>query len=254
MKDKIAIICDGISFMVKSLANNLWGLDFEVKVIQAAEAGFAQTLAASKYVFVYVEDYNEKINIAVNKLREVYMQHMTEMTLFIAGDPNGFSGVHRLISEKNFAAAFPRPINLKELSSTLASIDKKSVKEKTLLVVDDDPIMLQIEKGWLEKDYNVILSGSGMDAISIITDENKKVDMVLLDYDMPGWSGPQVLEMIRAEERIKSTPVMFITGKGDPDSVRAVMELKPEGYFLKTTMSKEHLLNVIKEYFMVHKK
>lgn len=44
----------------------------------------------------------------------------------------------------------------------------------------------------------------------------------------------QTLEMIRSDEDIADIPVVFLTGRGDVDSVRNVMSLKPRGYLLKT--------------------
>ena len=45
---------------------------------------------------------------------------------------------------------------------------------------------------------------------------------------------------------------MFLTGKGDKQSVMAVVALKPEGYFLKG-IQKEELLEKLQEYFILHK-
>ena len=39
--------------------------------------------------------------------------------------------------------------------------------------------------------------------------------------------------MIRSEKDIADIPVIFLTGRGDRDSVKNVMALKPEGYLLK---------------------
>ena len=83
-----------------------------------------------------------------------------------------------------------------------------------------------------------------------IARENK-VDLILLDHEMPVTSGPQVLEMLRSEEETKHIPVMFLTGKGDKESVMAVVELRPEGYFLKN-IKKEELLEKLKEFFVLH--
>ena len=67
--------------------------------------------------------------------------------------------------------------------------------------------------------------------------------------EMPVTDGPQVLEMLRADDDTKDIPVMFLTGRDDKESVMAVVSLKPEGYFLKT-IGKDELLNKLKIYFM----
>ena len=70
---------------------------------------------------------------------------------------------------------------------------------------------------------------------------------------MPVTDGPQVLEMLRADEETKSIPVIFLTGKSDRESVMAVLSLKPEGYFLKS-IEREELLNNLKDFFLKHQK
>ena len=88
-----------------------------------------------------------------------------------------------------------------------------------------------------------------MDGIAYIS--KHRPDLVLLDYEMPVTSGPQVLEMLRSDSETSSIPVMFLTGKGDKDSVMAVVSLKPEGYFLKN-IQKDELLAKLQEFFILH--
>ena len=81
----------------------------------------------------------------------------------------------------------------------------------------------------------------------------KKVMMIrkgtsFLDYEMPVTSGPQVLEMIRSETKTDTIPVIFLTGKGDRESVLKVLALKPDGYLLKS-MEKAALLKSLEEFF-----
>ena len=63
---------------------------------------------------------------------------------------------------------------------------------------------------------------------------------------MPVVDGPQVLQMLRQEEATQNIPVVFLTGVRALEDVRRVMELKPEGYVLKTT-SKEDLIKMLAE-------
>ena len=94
------------------------------------------------------------------------------------------------------------------------------------------------------------MANSGLQAIKWLG--SNKVDLILLDYEMPVTNGPQVLEMLRADDETKNIPVMFLTGKGDKESVMKVVSLKPEGYFLKT-IQKDELLEKLEEFFIVHK-
>lgn len=100
-----------------------------------------------------------------------------------------------------------------------------------ILVVDDSMAIRQNLKHLLETDYDVSQAGSGVAAIRAIT--LNRPDLVLLDYEMPVCDGRQTLEMLRSEESFADVPVIFLTGRSDPESVRNVMSLKPAGYLLK---------------------
>jgi DNA-binding NarL/FixJ family response regulator len=54
--------------------------------------------------------------------------------------------------------------------------------------------------------------------------------------------------MLRSDDDTKKIPVIFLTGKGDKESVMQVVALKPEGYFLKT-VKKDELLEKLSEFF-----
>ncbi len=104
--------------------------------------------------------------------------------------------------------------------------------QKKVLVVDDSEFMLKTMHELLGKDYEVLLAKSGLSAIRGITLE--RPDLILLDYEMPVCDGSQVLEMIRAEKDFADIPVIFLTSRVDRESVKKVIELKPEGYLSKS--------------------
>lgn len=113
------------------------------------------------------------------------------------------------------------------------AVEKKEIShKKKILVVDDSDFMLKTMQDLLEKDYEVILAKSGLSAIRGITLD--RPDLILLDYEMPVCNGSQVLEMIRAEEDFANIPVIFLTSRVDRESVKKVIELKPEGYLSKS--------------------
>lgn len=112
-------------------------------------------------------------------------------------------------------------------------VEKKVIsRQKKVLVVDDSDFMLKTMQELLGKDYEVILAKSGLSAIRGITLE--RPDLILLDYEMPVCDGSQVLEMIRGEKDFADIPVIFLTSRVDRESVKKVIELKPEGYLSKS--------------------
>ena len=113
-------------------------------------------------------------------------------------------------------------------------------------MVDDSGAVLRNVKGWLEDKYQVILANSGAMAIKYLA--TNRPDLVLLDYEMPVVNGRQVLEMIRTETEFCDVPVIFLTGKNDRASIMDVMQLKPEGYLLKS-MEPQQIVQAIDDFF-----
>ncbi|MCI8622199.1 MAG: response regulator [Provencibacterium sp.] len=110
---------------------------------------------------------------------------------------------------------------------------KKESSKPKVLIVDDSATILQGMKRLLGEDYEVALAESGIAAIRTIT--LNPPDLVLLDYEMPVCDGRQTLEMLRSDQAFADTPVIFLTGRRDPESMIKVMPLKPAGYLLKNS-------------------
>jgi len=109
-------------------------------------------------------------------------------------------------------------------------ISKKDDR-KHIMCVDDSGAMLRKMKELIPDTYRVSMVNSGTKAIAMI--EKDRPDLIFLDYSMPVIDGRQTLEMIRSEEAFSKIPVVFMTGKGDRESIEAVISLKPAGYLLK---------------------
>ena len=104
-------------------------------------------------------------------------------------------------------------------------------KKKTVMIIDDDAMMLRTLKNILEKEYSVVLATSGLKAIPLI--QKKHPDIILLDYEMPVCNGAQTLEMIRIEKDIKNIPVIFLTGTSAEEVLDKIQALNPAGYLMK---------------------
>lgn len=119
---------------------------------------------------------------------------------------------------------------VKKYLSERKAHEAESEKPK-VLIVDDSLVVQQSISQLLSADYDVSTASSGVAAIRAIT--LNRPDLVLLDYEMPVCDGAQTLQMFRSEKSFEDLPVIFLTGKADPESVKKVMSLKPAGYLLK---------------------
>lgn len=189
----------------------------------------------------------EVIHFLIDIMEEKNLQ------IIIVGEPYDLQYMERHIPKERIFRTFSRPVDNVKFTDTVTEYFTKADSgafKKSILVVDDDPQYLTMVREWLKTDYKVSMANSGLQAIKWLG--KNKVDLILLDHEMPVTTGPQVLEMLRSDSETRSIPVMFLTGKRDKESVMAVVALKPEGYFLKG-IKKEELLEKLQEFFILHK-
>lgn len=116
--------------------------------------------------------------------------------------------------------------------------------KKTILVVDGSPIMLKVIREQLKEFYDVVIVTNGKLALKYL--KENKVDMMLLDYDMPEMSGLDVLKAMKADTATRNIPAVFLTGVSDRAKIAQALALGPQGYLLKP-IDKEKL------FAMIHK-
>lgn len=102
---------------------------------------------------------------------------------------------------------------------------------KKILIVDDSPLLLRNMKSILEERYTVFLATSGEQALKFVP--NKQPDLILLDYEMPGWDGKKTYEMLKSEDDTKDIPVIFLTSMADREHIYSALKTRPAGYILK---------------------
>lgn len=142
-----------------------------------------------------------------------------------------FERLERPITENDLLEKCKKKLNLSDLEDSYP-VGKNNMKEgKSILVVDDSPLVLRNIKAMLEPRYKVFLATSGEQALKCIPKESP--DLILLDYEMPEMNGKEVFEKIKADAYSKEIPVIFLTGVADKEHIYAVLQLNPAGYFLK---------------------
>lgn len=100
-----------------------------------------------------------------------------------------------------------------------------------LLVVDDDPTNLRLIDQILGDQYKVYLAPSGERAIVFL--EKHIPNLILLDLEMPGMNGYDVMRAIKARAAWQDIPVVFLTGQEGRDKEREALSLGAVDYILK---------------------
>ncbi len=102
----------------------------------------------------------------------------------------------------------------------------------TILVVDDEPDLVEIVRFRLEKEgYNVLSAGDGREGLAAAIE--KSPDLVILDVMMPGLDGFEVLFQMKNNPKTKDTPVVMLTAKTDMSSISKGWGMDVDNYVTK---------------------
>lgn len=101
-----------------------------------------------------------------------------------------------------------------------------------VLIVDDDPTQRRLIEGVLEKNgFRSEQVAGGAEALDHLAENADKTDIVLLDLNMPGMSGQEVLEALRPLEY--SIPVIVLTGQAGVETVVTAMRSGAADFVVK---------------------
>lgn len=121
--------------------------------------------------------------------------------------------------------------DLQEPEDEIPKVQEVKSDRKSVLLVDDDKVMLRTLSSALAERYDVRVANSGMSALTLI---GKSVpDIIFLDYEMPMCDGKMTMQMMREVDEAKDIPIIFLTGFRDAEHVKEVIGLKPAGYLVK---------------------
>ena len=101
-----------------------------------------------------------------------------------------------------------------------------------ILVVDDDHEILKLiamllrrigAEAWVFED--------GESALQRLN--QTKPDLIILDLMLPDIDGLQILQEVRAQDRLRHVPVLILSAKADADTIREGLDLGADGYITK---------------------
>ncbi len=244
---KVLIIGVTDSFLAKSLITKLDRIDIRSEF----------SLADIKELEKHTEDMELAILFMSEELENmldtlIYLKDTIEdkdRGLILIGEEAQYDFVRKTIPPQNITEYFKRPLDIEKLVKRITTYFDENTgdkRKKTVLIVDDDITYMRTVYEWLKGSYHVGMAPNGVQAFSYLA--KHKADLVLLDYEMPVANGPQVLSMLKSDSETGQIPVMFLTGRGDKDSVLSVVGLNPVDYLLKT-IDKDTLLKKLNDFF-----
>lgn len=112
--------------------------------------------------------------------------------------------------------------------------------KKTILLVDDNIYILEILEISLMMRYKTIKAANGLEALEVL--KNNKVDLILLDLNMPHMTGIEFFQHIRKKKRWENIPVIFFSGalekEGLPEKFLEYI-MRAEGFIEKPVIPRK---------------
>ena len=117
---------------------------------------------------------------------------------------------------------------------------------KKIMVVDDEEHLVELIKAILETaGFDVTTSSSGSEALDKL--KSVKPDLVLLDMMMPGMSGRQVCEKIRANAKTKNLKVAFLTVARFSETGKGVLDKMKVADYITKPFDNDDLVKRVKK-------
>ena len=113
---------------------------------------------------------------------------------------------------------------------------------ETVLIVDDLPANIKVLGSLLTGHYNLLVANNGEKAINIATE--KIPDLILLDIMMPDLDGYTVCKMLKANDKTKEIPIIFITAKAEIDDLVKGFETGGVDYITKPFQPEEVMVRI----------
>ena len=266
MEKKVLFICESIGgFIVSAIGKSITAAGYQVVYSLPSIGQITKRTPLPSLIIVYLDGDDIKYQEVLEYLAQIKKAGANISThVFLIGNPIEIEMAYRFLPKACVSAAFERPVNTTDLLTKLdlavsgysLSEDMSGVEagfkggeisgRKSVLIVDDDSTFLRSMRTEMAKKFNVYITNSGMNAISFLKEH--RVDLILLDYEMPIVSGLEVFRILRSEEETVDIPVIFLTSKDDKNIVMKVLEVHPVNYLLKP-IAPTILAKTVDEYF-----
>ncbi len=103
-----------------------------------------------------------------------------------------------------------------------------------LLTVEDSAIVRKIIRRAGEAlEMEVLEAENGLQGYELITSRDGNVDVILLDWNMPGMNGLELLKKLKGDERYRHIPVMMVTTERHPAQIIEAVQAGAAHYMMK---------------------
>ncbi len=118
--------------------------------------------------------------------------------------------------------------------------------EKKILFVEDDPVVLTLYRNRLQREgFEVLFAEDGEVALNVLS--RVRPDLVVLDLMLPKVNGVDVLKHIRADDRLKATPVLILSNAYMTELAQKALQSGANKGMLKTECTPAKLVEAVRD-------
>jgi len=202
----------------------------------------------SRTAVVVVHFRNETLALSVDKILRFEEEVVKSSGPFLQNHPF-ISGVTILRKGEpcfilNMYDVFKYAREWRESGDAFLHTGDKKPKKK-VLVVDDSITTRTLERSILEgAGYDVTVARDGKEALNIVG--NEMFHLVVTDVEMPGITGFELTESLKADARYKDVPIVIVTSLARDEDRRRGIEVGAQAYIVKGTFDQRHLLQTVR--------
>jgi len=166
----------------------------------------------------------------------------------VYGIVRGHKGAIQVDTELGHGTSFTISIPASDkdvFTEQAAKIEELKRGGETLLLVDDEEVNLEVSQELLASlDYNVYVAGSGQEGLAIYAEKQNEIDLVIIDMIMPGMSGGEVFDHLRALN--PAAKVLLSSGYSIDGQAKDILDRGCNG-FIQKPFKLSHLSQKIRE-------
>lgn len=114
---------------------------------------------------------------------------------------------------------------------------------KKIIIADDEhKILMSLEYSFKKNGYDVYIARDGTEVLDFL--KTMTPDVILLDIMMPNLDGYSTLEIIKQDERLKDTKVIFLSAKNNPKDIEKGLDMGADAYVTKPYSIKKLMVQI----------
>lgn len=118
---------------------------------------------------------------------------------------------------------------------------------KKIMFIEDESFIGSLMSDYLIKaGFEVDLIPDGTQAVTKL-ESSDLPNLILLDLTLPGVSGFEILQKVKADPKTKDIPVIIFSNQGDKEEIKKGLRLGAESYFVKANILPQQMIKIVEE-------